>query len=114
MAKQASELTQDEKLDVVTLGLLPISSVVEWLLVQDIHFRTAIAKVLTSTNFTVILDLHITFAFKLLFKLGIYYTAPGRREAENHKRLCESDCLCCSLSSNDQQRWSPRCISCKG
>ena len=52
MAKQASELTHDEKLDVVTIGLLPASSVVEWLLVQDIHFRTAIAKVLTSTIFS--------------------------------------------------------------
>lgn len=52
----ASNLSTREKMDVVSISFQPASSVVEWLLTQDLPFRKAIAKILTSTNFTVIIS----------------------------------------------------------
>jgi hypothetical protein len=46
-------LSKEEKMDVVSIALQPATSVVEWLLEQDLAFRTAIAKILTATNFSV-------------------------------------------------------------
>jgi hypothetical protein len=53
VVRQASDLSQVEKMDVVTIGLQPATSVVEWVLEQDLIFRTAIARILTSTNYSV-------------------------------------------------------------
>jgi hypothetical protein len=46
-------LSKEEKMDVVSIALQPATSVVEWLLEQDLAFRTAIATILTSSNFSV-------------------------------------------------------------
>ncbi|KAI9556552.1 hypothetical protein GHT06_016342 [Daphnia sinensis] len=50
----ASNLSTREKMDVVSISFQPASSVVEWLLSQDTTFRKAIAKILSSTNFTIV------------------------------------------------------------
>lgn len=51
--KLVTELTTDEKSDVVTVGLQPVSSVIGWILQSENRFRSTIAAILSATNFTV-------------------------------------------------------------
>lgn len=51
--RRAQDLSSDEELDVVSIGLRPPVSVVEWLLESDLLFRSSVAKVLTDAGFQV-------------------------------------------------------------
>ncbi|XP_057373335.1 mucin-2-like isoform X2 [Daphnia carinata] len=95
----ASNLSTREKMDVVSISFQPASSVVEWLLSQDLPFRKAIAKILSSTNFTIVENTE-TIKRLNITEDEILYVAPS-------PQLTAEGLLVCFLVQ-DKEKATPR------
>ncbi|XP_046636288.1 location of vulva defective 1-like isoform X1 [Daphnia pulicaria] len=82
VVRQASDLSQVEKMDVVTIGLQPATSVVEWVLEQDLTFRTAIARILTSTNYSILEESETTKTINVTADQVLYVAPSPQMTAE--------------------------------